>query len=149
VVLHPESDLKVDEFQELVKSKDLKIDVLKLLPHIPVIGQHVMYFGHNVDTSENIAYPTDMSGVLVWCSPDRIYASVDVPPMPMGMCGGPVVLMQDVQQCVGMVEAAVAPLKKGEEGNEVKELLQDKAVVIPSPVIAKFLKEIDIDLDGL
>ena len=55
------------------------------------------------------------------------------------MCGGPVVLMQDVEQCVGIVEASVAPLKKGDENNEVKVFLQDKAVVIPSGLISNFL----------
>ena len=39
VVLHPEEDLKIDAFQELVKSKGLKIDVLKLYPNVPIIGQ--------------------------------------------------------------------------------------------------------------
>jgi hypothetical protein len=57
-----------------------------------------------------------------------------------GVCGGPVVLMQDIQQCIGMVEASVAPLKKGDENNEAKVFLQDKAVIIPSTVIIKFLQ---------
>eukprot|EP00026_Physarum_polycephalum_P010464 Phypoly_transcript_10628.p1 GENE.Phypoly_transcript_10628~~Phypoly_transcript_10628.p1 ORF type:complete len:300 (+),score=33.96 Phypoly_transcript_10628:382-1281(+) len=146
VVLHPEEELKMEAFQELVKSKGLKIDVLKLYPNVPILGQHVFYYGHNVDSSVNVAYPTDMTGITVWCSPERIYASVENPPIPMGMCGGPVVLMQDIQQCIGMVEASVAPLKKGEEDNEVKAFLQDKAVIIPATVISKFLQDVDNDL---
>jgi hypothetical protein len=39
IVLHPEEELKVEAFQELVKSKGLKIDVLKLYPNVPVLGQ--------------------------------------------------------------------------------------------------------------
>lgn len=62
------------------------------------------------------------------------------------MCGGPVVLMQDMQQCIGIIEAAVAPLKKGDENNETKVFLQDKVVIIPSIVISKFLKVITIIL---
>lgn len=56
------------------------------------------------------------------------------------MCGGPVVLMQDMKVCIGMVEASVAPIKKGEEANEAKVFLQEKAVLIPSTVIGEFLK---------
>lgn len=37
--MHPENEMKVDELKELLDSKHLKIDVLKLLDHIPVIGQ--------------------------------------------------------------------------------------------------------------
>lgn len=146
VVLHPEQELKIDAFQELVKSHGLKVDVLKLYPDVPGLGQHVCYHGHNVDTSINVGYPIDLMGMLVWCNPQRLYASVDNPPFPMGVCGGPVVLQQDFQQCVGMVEASVAPLKKGEEDNELKVFLQDKAVIIPSIVISKFLQEVDADM---
>lgn len=36
-----------------------------------------------MDTSVNVAYPTDSTGIIVYASPEKIYASVENPPMPM------------------------------------------------------------------
>lgn len=38
-MLHPADEMKIADLQKIVESKDVKVDVMKLYPNVPIIGQ--------------------------------------------------------------------------------------------------------------
>eukprot|EP01132_Coremiostelium_polycephalum_P007980 gene7980-9816_t len=152
--LHPTLDLvafKVDpnEFTRSNLPYTTTIIELEDYEH-PIEGHEGKLFGYRlVDEKENILKPIE-SEYKFHCeeSSHRFYVQTKTP-SPMGVCGGPVINIEN--EVVGMVEGLVQidsnsiNSVKDREQREFIKACNNNTVFIPSQVLNRFLKSIDLE----
>ncbi|KAN0015667.1 hypothetical protein ACTFIU_008410 [Dictyostelium citrinum] len=155
--LHPMLDLvvfKVDEDDFNKTNLPYQTTVMELEHYeFPKEGHEGKLYGYQlISESENIMKPIETSYVFHFDeSPERFYVSTRNP-SPMGICGGPVINIEN--EVIGMIEglAKIDPstISKTDDPQKKKLLhkINSNTVFIPSQELNRFLSKIDMTYDS-
>lgn len=137
---------------ELNCQKD--IPILELSPEdtTPALRDQVTIAGFRLagqsGSGTEAVIRTEINGTVSEVRKSRIFVDTGHLDTEMGMCGGPVVMMHNRLQCVGLLEGLVPRVTSGFQYGETHKRLQGKSVLVRSNELRKLVHDVETEIDN-